>query len=1194
MLPLLFAGIAFTLWALFIINIYYSTHYSSIDHVNVDYIGPLISSGQSFMSSPFWKYIMTVVILYLIYKATNIFFLKKSEIRFWVFSIVGVFLLHLLIISGIYASMPEGNQMMLPLGKWSWMSLFFHIIGLLIYPVILTLITRVSGQSIMKRIIPDWINRDTRMTILVDTTIWFFVFATLLLVIGMMGYYTLTWLMLVLALLAIVWWDCWISLYQDILKFEITIDHHTEGKWLIKFIAPKLLTIEFSFFVLTLMMSVAMISIIRPMPIWWDDLGVYMNYPKILALTGETLPWIGMYVWQMITGSWFLFGYNASQAFFVNQLWSILAVIAITLGLSILFEQKDKKSLLGLPLILATLYYVMPMTVFHHTKDMKLDPALLFVSISVFMLFFTSIKKALWWNKDIYILLVIIGILIGFAFSIKVTTLMLLLAVLGLFAYRMLWFLWYLWFFFAFLAVFTGLNLWSMMNIWIPTDSVLMGKVSLWLWMSWLVSFGLAIYKNWPTLFRWYITWSLIMLLWFILWISPWIIKNTGEVKPWNLENIDTKTVAIQSILGWSGAGFPVDFTKIMTPEEYRERSDIIKSTNISSDGQSKNEDFWRYFGYEEGINNYLRLPFNLTFQKNQWWEFTSITYIFLALVPVLFLFARGRYRWIYGSVISGVLVLLFVYGFMSSSSSTETGAQYPIGSMLQKTHADIVKNADAWGFHLSDISNVFIKRPILVWLSTIELGDTLTQIFSLKLNTKYPLLYGYGILLVLNLIFVTVIHFLTRDDEEDKNFRDMFIMLNVYGFLFLISAFWIVWYGIFVYFIFFALIGLLARRFTDYTESDMLEENTFAIKGTLTMLLFMLIWLYFVRTAIPHAWTNLGNAGFNEYKYGILNQEETLFAYRSDYLIPIATMNLKDTSTLTGVIAQVSSPKLKELLIETTKDRSLFLEAITQLIPQAQKSKDAKLKRDGEIMANYIYNKVLYPTKEDAHTGGIYRIGTFMTYLINKNLQRYYDDSLIFWFDGYFYDENPETTIEKMKTLGFKFLLIDLNAATIDRDPRRALTQRYEHLLLTMRARNLSLVDTDNLCLRFALDEYKAGKLQDPAEFIAIAGTNYESYQKNWSGELAPIGRGQKQRQCYNAMLASISNEGGAEKYDYLASIKDAIEKNNATNNPELLSRIMMTYAGQSFFALYEITDTPVEPTTPMIIPTQSGATAQ
>ena len=56
------------------------------------------------------------------------------------------------------------------------------------------------------------------------------------------------------------------------------------------------------------------------MPIGWDDLGVYMNYPKILALTGESMKGVAMYSWQLITGTGFMFSYNAAQAFFVNQL----------------------------------------------------------------------------------------------------------------------------------------------------------------------------------------------------------------------------------------------------------------------------------------------------------------------------------------------------------------------------------------------------------------------------------------------------------------------------------------------------------------------------------------------------------------------------------------------------------------------------------------------------------------------------------------------------------------------------------------------------------------------------------------------------------------------------------------------------------------------------------------------------------
>jgi hypothetical protein len=39
-----------------------------------------------------------------------------------------------------------------------------------------------------------------------------------------------------------------------------------------------------------------------------------------MASTGEFIKSGGMYAWQLITGTGFLFSYNASQAFYVNQL----------------------------------------------------------------------------------------------------------------------------------------------------------------------------------------------------------------------------------------------------------------------------------------------------------------------------------------------------------------------------------------------------------------------------------------------------------------------------------------------------------------------------------------------------------------------------------------------------------------------------------------------------------------------------------------------------------------------------------------------------------------------------------------------------------------------------------------------------------------------------------------------------------
>jgi hypothetical protein len=85
------------------------------------------------------------------------------------------------------------------------------------------------------------------------------------------------------------------------------------------------------------------------------------------------------------------------------------------------------------------------------------------------------------------------------------------------------------------------------------------------------------------------------------------------------------------------------NYSAIYTPAEYNAKRTAQQAASITSDGKSLNEDFSRYFGQESGLNNYLKLPANLTFQKNQTGEFTEITYIFLALFPAILLFVRGR-----------------------------------------------------------------------------------------------------------------------------------------------------------------------------------------------------------------------------------------------------------------------------------------------------------------------------------------------------------------------------------------------------------------------------------------------------------------------------------------------------------------------------------------------------------------------
>ena len=111
------------------------------------------------------------------------------------------------------------------------------------------------------------------------------------------------------------------------------------------------------------------------------------------------------------------------------------------------------------------------MTIFQQAKDMKLDPALMMVSVSAFGILWYSLREK-FEKQGFYYLIALAGIIIGLAFSMKFTTLILIIASLALIAYRVLGIFGFLGFFFIFLSIFTGGNLWGKMNVWMPVENV--------------------------------------------------------------------------------------------------------------------------------------------------------------------------------------------------------------------------------------------------------------------------------------------------------------------------------------------------------------------------------------------------------------------------------------------------------------------------------------------------------------------------------------------------------------------------------------------------------------------------------------------------------------------------------------------------------------------------------------------------
>lgn len=414
--------------------------------------------------------------------------------------------------------------------------------------------------------------------------------------------------------------------------------------------------------------------------------------------------------------------------------------------------------------------------------------------------------------------------------------------------------------------------------------------------------------------------------------------------------------------------------------------------------------------------------------------------------------------------------------------------------------------------------------------------------------------------------------HYTLKDTKDNALLRINLAFTTVFVFLFCISAFGIVWYGIIMYFAFLLTIAIGTNVFNQTDDLQETSENL--VKFGISGLFLIMVSIYLIRSAFPHALANLQSASFESYKAGQLNEEQGVFDSRPDYVSILANLNLKNPDALVKeVFSGIQNDSLKAIILNTLGSnphignlQSLLSTIVgvssTDLAAKIQttQANAIEIQSEASDMLNTLYDRILYPKANETNTEGIYRIGTFLTYFIANNEHRYYEDNLVNSFDAYFYDKNPDVTIDRMKKIGLSYLLVDLNASTIDRDPRHQLTKRFEDLLLSFRSKKLSLIHTDSLCLQMALDESANGILKTDADYLRYAGVNSESYTDE-SGQTVTVSRTEKQFACYNHIVDLInSGKVDSTHYPYLQNIEQALQQSGAKTQ-EQITNILETY---------------------------------
>ena len=1062
-------------------------------------------------------YIIVMIFSYGAYKTIQVLFTQENgKVQFNPLIVFSFFLFHLFILCSLFFYM-NGNPLI-----WGFI-LFFKILFFSFLPFSIIIISTAFWKKVLSMLFArynflQFLREEKVFFLLGGIGVWFFSFLFFIACFWVLWFYNL-WVLFAI----LIWFsyfarrellDIIISFVDTKYSFEVK-----EGSYF------HLLSVEFLFLIAAFLLSVNLISIVRPFPIGWDDLGIYMNNPHLFADAKSLVAFWGMYAWQTFTWIWYLFG-SATQAFFFNVVWSFLSFFVLTYIVSDLLRSV-KKTFINIPLLVGTLFISLPMIVFQQAKDMKLDSGLFFVSIivvyllyKVYILFWDTQKND--WecieskkeevkittpnNNGLFIsLFLVIWILAWFAFTIKFTSLLLISAIIGVIFFASFGVLAFLWYILIFFSIFTIGDLWSYMNVIvnptnIPNFEIIFSLISGSIWfLLFVLSIRFSQKNQWVDHIKKFFVQLGVFLLGVFITLIPWVGKNIVVSYP---------DISIGTMLSGKSDSFQLDTTKIYSEDELKIKKESIKSRSLSSTGTTADEDLWRYFGYDKGINNYVRLPWNLTMQTNQWWEFTNIWFFFLALLPVVLLFLPYRRKYMgYGVLLLLALeVWVFRFDFLSSFLSNLS---------LPLWYAVIL-----WFFLL----------PLIYFLYALDSSKKFIRLFQL------------------NLIFATF-----------------------YTFLWTISAFGIVWYGIVMYFSLLLMIAISAYYIVSYDKIIDLSSKEFLIKWLGGICFFWVLFTHFSQSVIPHTFTNLKWAGYAKYKLSQINKYEAPFLYHKEYLPMLFELNITPEKRKEFIDTRLVSDAVKEFVSRNNggEDIAFIVWMLNQL--KVSDKLPVEVRKSANKSIYNIYKWISKPEDQYRNREGIYRIGTFLKYHILENNKRLLEDSLIFNFDDYIYNPDPSVTVDNMKKLWLKYLLVDLNAATIDKDARHNLTRRYECLLSTFHSDKLELVDTDSMCLKVALEKYSQdGNLDD---YMTFAGINFDSYVVE-NGVEKKIERWEKLIKCYKYINTLVkTNQITNDSYQYLLPHADYIRTNTGLlDNDNKIHSFLHTQIWKSFKVLFKI----------------------
>ena len=411
------------------------------------------------------------------------------------------------------------------------------------------------------------------------------------------------------------------------------------------------------------------LTVVRPFPIGWDDLGSYLNRPRLMVSYGQFIYKMAPFQWEYLSSlGYLLFGYNSvfgsTASMLVNWMAGLFAVLAIMTFVSLFLGR-------GTGVIAGLVYYTLPLVGHFSFADMKTDNAVFALqALSVLCLFVYLFpigksedeeEKPRSWHW-----LALSGMFCAFAFGTKVTAIMVFMT-LGaiLFGAMLHWSA-------AIGVILISFSIFARGPLKIQEVITRVG------WDSFLTPAGfkisfivagvalllLAAFLR-PKSIAKTIKAGAIVIVAFFVSIAPWVLHNNfqeGNIVPRLMLDAPNYLSPIIDVKGT----YVSNNDKLVVRKLPAELA--IDPTHEACTPTGGEEELGRYWGFREGWGHYLKLPWRTVMNLDSvgYYVTTSPALLLFPLLLLLpfFWFTKAKWlRWLF----IGTIFLLLQWMFMAN-----------------------------------------------------------------------------------------------------------------------------------------------------------------------------------------------------------------------------------------------------------------------------------------------------------------------------------------------------------------------------------------------------------------------------------------------------------------------------------------------------------------------------------------------